>query len=119
MTDATANTCPRCGAGELALLTGYAQSGRLCVNGHEWPGEPVTPTAADDPINPPHYQQGAVECIDAIAAATVGLEGIEAVCTGAAIKYLWRWKRKGGLEDLRKSAWYIDRLVNPPDVAGG
>ena len=66
-----------------------------------------------DTVNhPPHYTAGGVECIDALTAATVGLEGIEAVCTANAIKYLWRWKRKNGVEDLRKARWYIDRLIN-------
>jgi Protein of unknwon function (DUF3310) len=66
------------------------------------------PSAVDHPA---HYTAGSVECIEALAAATVGLEGIEAVCTANAIKYLWRWKRKGGLEDLEKAKWYIDRLI--------
>lgn len=60
---------------------------------------------------PAHYNQGGVECIDALAAATVELRGIEAVCTANAIKYLWRWKRKNGTEDLRKAKWYLDRLL--------
>ena len=65
-----------------------------------------------DPVNhPPHYTAGAVECIDAIAAATTGLHGVEAVCTGAAIKYLWRWKLKGGAQDLEKARWYINKLL--------
>lgn len=65
-----------------------------------------------DPINrPSHYTAGKVECIDAIEAATVGLTGGAAYCTGNAIKYLWRWSRKGGVEDLRKARWYIDRLI--------
>ena len=66
----------------------------------------------DNVINhPAHYTAGAIECIDANAAATEGLNGIEAVCTANAIKYLWRWKRKNGTEDLRKAIWYINRLL--------
>lgn len=66
----------------------------------------------NDPVNhPPHYTQGGMECIEAIKAATTGLTGIEAVCTGNAIKYLWRWKQKNGMEDLRKAIWYIERLM--------
>jgi hypothetical protein len=61
--------------------------------------------------HPAHYTAGKVECIDALEAATVGLEGIEAVCTANAIKYLWRWKRKNGAEDLRKARWYLDHLL--------
>ena len=52
----------------------------------------------DNVNHPAHYTAGRVECIDALAAATTGLEGIEAVCTANAIKYLWRWKRKNGIE---------------------
>lgn len=67
----------------------------------------------DDQVNhPAHYTAGGVECIDAIAAATVGLEGMEAVCTANAIKYLWRWKLKSGLTDLHKAQWYLDRLIS-------
>ncbi len=61
--------------------------------------------------HPEHYPAGGIECIDALEAATAGLEGIEAVCTANAIKYLWRWKRKNGVEDLQKAVWYIERLI--------
>lgn len=65
----------------------------------------------DNVNHPAHYTQGGIECIEAIKAATVGLEGIEAVCTGNAIKYLWRWKQKNGTEDLKKAIWYINKLI--------
>lgn len=65
-----------------------------------------------DMVNsPPHYAKGAIECIDAIAVATADLQGMEAVCTANAIKYLWRWKFKNGVEDLQKARWYLDRLI--------
>lgn len=35
----------------------------------------------DNVNHPSHYCQGKVECIDALEAATTGLQGIEAVCT--------------------------------------
>jgi hypothetical protein len=62
--------------------------------------------------HPPHYTQGGIECIDAIKAATEGLDGFEGYCTGNAIKYLWRWKHKSGVEDLKKADWYIRKLAN-------
>ena len=66
-----------------------------------------------DMVNhPPHYTQGGIECIDAIKAATEGLDGFEGYCTGNAIKYLWRWKHKNGIEDLKKADWYIRKLAN-------
>jgi len=72
--------------------------------------EPAQPD--HDPVNhPAHYTAGKVECIDVIESATVGLTGRLAYATDAAIKYLWRWNRKNGVEGLRKARWYVDRLI--------
>lgn len=69
------------------------------------------PPAKPDMVNhPPHYNAGGIECIDALAAATQGLTGVEAICTANAIKYLWRWKYKNGSQDLDKAIWYINHL---------
>mgnify|MGYP002707074076 CR=1 FL=1 len=66
----------------------------------------------DNMVNhPSHYTQGGIECIDALKAATVSKTGIEAVCTANAIKYLWRYEEKNGVEDVKKARWYIDRLI--------
>lgn len=68
---------------------------------------------SNDTVNhPSHYTSGKIECIDALEAATVDLQGIEAVCTANAIKYLWRWKKKNGAEDLEKARWYINKLID-------
>ena len=69
----------------------------------------------NDPINPNHYKHlpNGLETIDIIQAWTEGLEGIEAVCTANAIKYISRWKYKNGVEDLRKARWYLSRIINP------
>ena len=64
-----------------------------------------------DPINPNHYQRDGMECIDALKAAVQNLSGAEAYCTGSAIKYLWRWKEKGGKDDLNKAIWFIKDMV--------
>ncbi|GEM_PF-753832 len=64
-----------------------------------------------DAINPTHYTRGAVECIDAIEAATVEKRGIEAACTANIIKYLWRYEAKNGIEDVKKARWYLERLI--------
>lgn len=52
-----------------------------------------------------HYRTGSVEPIELIEAAHLGFH------EGNAVKYLCRWQRKGGTEDLRKARWYIDRLI--------
>ena len=66
---------------------------------------------SDNVNSPKHYNKGKVECIDAIETATSDLVGIEAVCTSNVIKYLWRWKQKGGVESLQKAVWYINHLI--------
>ncbi|MNB95740.1 hypothetical protein D3C75_429270 [compost metagenome] len=79
---------------------------------------PVTATLIGDPVNhPAHYTAGAIECIDAIEAATAQLSGKEAYSTGQIIKYVWRWRMKGGAEDLQKARWYLDRLIGAVEVA--
>lgn len=65
----------------------------------------------DNVNHPSHYNNGSVECIDAMEAATVNKSGAEAVCTSNIIKYLWRYEAKNGLEDVKKAQWYINRLI--------
>ena len=65
-----------------------------------------------DKVNPPHYKKGSVECIDAIKAATVGKSGFEGYLVGNVIKYLWREEDKGGVEDIKKANWYLNRLLD-------
>ena len=66
----------------------------------------------NDPVNhPSHYQGNGVECIDCIESAVSGLDGFHAFCAGNAIKYIFRFSHKNGVEDLRKAEWYIDRLI--------
>ena len=73
--------------------------------------EPSKPMQDDKVNHPAHYTTGKVECIDGIEAAIAGLDATEAFLTGCAIKYLWRWKKKGGVTDLEKSRWFLDRLI--------
>lgn len=65
-----------------------------------------------DPVNSPsHYTQGGIECIEAIKASMTH-EEFCGYLKGCAIKYLWRYKHKGKpVEDLKKAAWYQDRLI--------
>jgi len=73
----------------------------------------VEPTISDsyfeeDPINPSHYKghPSGIECIQ----VTQHMGFLLGNCT----KYIWRADLKhqdGGLEDLRKAAWYLDREI--------
>lgn len=62
--------------------------------------------------HPGHYQsETGLEVIDAIEAFTFDLKGIEAVDTGNVLKYICRWKKKNGLQDLEKAKWYLEHLI--------
>lgn len=65
-----------------------------------------------DMVNSPdHYTYGSIECIDAIEESMTP-EAFKGYCKGAAIKYLWRYERKGKpLEDLQKCQWYLQKLI--------
>lgn len=66
-----------------------------------------------DPVEKPaHYNQGGIECIDAIEIVTKDTSGPGAYLIGNAMKYIWRHAYKGKpLEDLRKAVWYINRYI--------
>ncbi len=63
--------------------------------------------------HPKHYQsENGLEVIDVIEAFTEHLSGIEATDTGNIIKYICRWKKKNGVQDLEKIIWYTQHLIN-------
>ena len=68
---------------------------------------------ADRVNHPPHYCAGSVECIEGIKAA-LGDE-FPAYCQGNVLKYVWRWKHKGGVEDLRKAQVYLGWMIEAED----
>ena len=65
---------------------------------------------ADMVNEPPHYKAGGIETIDAIQAALTP-EEFRGFCKGNSLKYAWRERHKGGDEDLKKAAWYLNRLT--------
>ncbi len=61
---------------------------------------------------PQHYQsETGLEVIDVIEAFTYNLKGIEATDTGNILKYICRWKKKNGIQDLEKAMWYLQHLI--------
>lgn len=71
----------------------------------------VAPNPVSDPINPGHYRQGEVECIDAIESA-LGRDGFIAFLRGQVMKYQWRLLDKGNpTQDNQKAIWYANKLA--------
>lgn len=66
---------------------------------------------SSDPVNPQHYKNGEVECIEAIKSAVVGKDGFAGYLVGNLIKYVWRYENKNKVEDLNKASWYLNKLI--------
>lgn len=52
-----------------------------------------------------HYQKLKIQPIEYILANELGF------CEGAIVKYISRWRAKGGVEDLRKIKQFCDFLI--------
>lgn len=52
-----------------------------------------------------HYKTQAIQPWDYVAANGLGF------FEGNVVKYVTRWRDKGGVEDLRKARHYIDKLI--------
>lgn len=64
-----------------------------------------------DAINPSHYKRGSIEVIDFIEDQQLDFRAANV------IKYVCRYRDKGKpAEDLRKAAWYLDRLIREEDA---
>lgn len=66
-------------------------------------------SALDTQIGGTHYKNFAIEPIEFIHKNGIGF------CEGNAIKYLVRWREKGGKQDLLKAKHYIDLLLEMED----
>ena len=73
-------------------------------------GDMMRKEKADMVNNPPHYNKSGIETIDAIKAMTD--TGYEYYLQGNIMKYLWRYRYKNGVEDLKKAQWYLNELID-------
>ena len=64
----------------------------------------------DDISKPVHYNQGGIEPIDYIVKNKLSY------CEGNVVKYISRWKLKGGVQDLHKAKQYIDFIIDKEGV---
>jgi len=61
----------------------------------------------DNPITPSHYTEMDLSPLEYITAN----EGEFTWCIANVVKYVSRYKRKNGLEDLRKAKWYLEHQI--------
>jgi len=68
-----------------------------------------------DNINPDHYKDGEIECIDAMESCATKEQFIGYLRLNA-MKYLWRFGKKGDpREQINKAQWYLKRLTETLD----
>jgi hypothetical protein len=59
----------------------------------------------DHQVGGDHYKQFQIQPLE------YALENGLGICEHAVIKYVSRWREKGGVDDLRKASHYIDLLI--------
>ena len=102
--------CDLCGE----ILLPLAEGGYICSKcGQKYEEDDIVEVPEEDMVNHPnHYMsETGLEVIEVIEAFTFALKGIEAVDTAHVIKYICRWKKKNGIEDLKKAQWYLNNLI--------
>lgn len=64
-----------------------------------------------DNVNHPHHYEGStsIECIQAMT-LIFGEDTVADFCACNAFKYMWRYKNKNGMEDLKKAEWYLNKI---------
>lgn len=65
------------------------------------------PTTEDNPIEPSHYTDLAISPLEYIEANQEEFDWSIA----NVIKYVSRYKRKNGIEDLKKAQWYLNHQI--------
>lgn len=86
-----------------------------CIKQPTIPPIPPIPHKFPEEINhPKRYAGGKYECID-VMTDVFGVDAVKSFCKLNAFKYLWREQNKNGVEDLKKCAWYLDKLIELSD----
>ena len=62
----------------------------------------------DNVNHPSHYNQGEIECWDAMVAA-FGVEKVKEWCIMTSFKYHWRYEHKNGDEDIDNAMRYLEK----------
>ena len=68
------------------------------------------PETTGDAVNAPAHYVGAIECIDYLRDKLTPAE-FTGFCIGNVLKYCSRWRKKDGLQDLKKAAVYLNWAI--------
>lgn len=77
--------------------------------------EPIYGSEKDMIHSPKHYNQGSIECIDAMISA-FGNDAVRDFCKINAFKYIWRLGHKDEeAQEIGKIKWYLDKYLELSD----
>lgn len=93
--------------------TGFHSPEYITLIGHDNPDHSDSPSAFAKQEGGAHYKEMPIQPIQYI------MENGIPFAEGCAIKYLSRWRSKGGVEDLRKARHFIDMLIEHEEKANG
>lgn len=101
-------TCPDCGLGPCkggaSTPTGMGTHAGIMTM-QECADAESAPSALAKQVNGDHYKKLRIQPIEFIHANSIPF------AEGCAIKYLCRWRDKGGLADLEKAKHFIELLI--------
>lgn len=97
-----------------------------CIHGHgvvehfemagseKAPQQPTKPPKDEEINHPSRYAGSKYECID-IMLDVFGKEAVKHFCLLNAFKYIWRQEKKGGVYDVKKAIWYLNKYIELSD----
>lgn len=111
--------CPYCGEIQDAVFAGVAPGEPACYRcslcEKIFPCIPELHELSDsddahDPVNSPSHYVGKIECIDYLR-DKLTQEEFTGFCMGNVLKYSSRWRKKDGLQDLKKAKVYLEWAI--------
>lgn len=78
------------------------------------PNKIIMSDKSDNVNHPAHYETGKFECFD-VMIETQGKEAVLNFCICNAFKYIYRFRNKGGDEDIKKANWYLSKYLELRD----
>lgn len=76
-----------------------------CVTKDSKMSDGATDMYLDKQVGGSHYKDMVIQPVEFIHKNGIGF------CEGSAIKYLCRWRKKNGIQDLMKARHFIDLLI--------
>ena len=102
-------------------MSTFKRREKATTSGEVYTQDPSDKDWAEEPDNvnhPAHYAlPGGIECFD-VMLAVFGVAAMQLYCVINAFKYLFRFRRKNGTEDVKKARWYIDKYIELKEKEG-